>query len=228
MRKLTRLGPALALALGLAAGPAAALPAAAHGGEIDVELGTDGGGRISAALTWAGDGHPVEESAVVVVRAVSASGDEAGPVTLVSAPEGVGWYLSEKVLLDEGHWTLTARVKEPGTAKVETEVDVVAPPEAPDDAAPAGSDESGSGDERSGDERSGDDGSADGSSGQEDPGEDAAGPEGAEAGPVAGDGSAQASGEATAGLPGWSGWVLAALVVVGGAVTAVVLRRRAS
>ncbi|WP_036966224.1 hypothetical protein [Promicromonospora kroppenstedtii] len=129
MKQLTRLGAAFLLALGLAV-PAMA-PAAAHGGKIDIELGTDGAGGVSVALTWAGDQHPVEESAVVIVQAASDAGEEVGPVTLTSASEGVGWYRSEPALLDEGHWTVTARVKEPKKAKVEAEIDVVPPPSAP-------------------------------------------------------------------------------------------------
>lgn len=137
MERCTRFGAALLLALGLAVGPAAAAPAVAHGGKIDVELGTDGAGGVSAAVTWAADGHPVEESAVVVVRAVSDDGEKVGPVTLVSASEGVGWYRSEPALLDEGHWTLTARVKEPGKAEVEVEVDVAPPAAPPSEPAPS-------------------------------------------------------------------------------------------
>lgn len=137
MERFTRVGAALLLAFGLAVGPAAAVPAAAHGGKIDVELGTDGAGGISAAVTWAADGHPVEESAVVVVRGVSDTGEKIGPVTLVSASEGVGWYRSEPALLDEGHWTLTARVKEPRKAEVEVEVDVAPPAAPPSEPAPS-------------------------------------------------------------------------------------------
>lgn len=137
MERFTRVGAALLLAFGLAVGPAAAAPAAAHGGKIDVELGTDGAGGISAAVTWAADGHPVEESAVVVVRGVSDTGEKIGPVTLVSASEGVGWYRSEPALLDEGHWTLTARVKEPRKAEVEVEVDVAPPAAPPSEPAPS-------------------------------------------------------------------------------------------
>ncbi|WP_454859477.1 hypothetical protein [Promicromonospora soli] len=137
MERFARVGAALLLALGLAVGPAAAVPAAAHGGKIDVELGTDGAGGVSAALTWAADGHPVEESAVVVVRGVSDAGEEVGPVTLVSASEGVGWYRSEAALLDEGHWTLTARVKEPRKAEAEVEVDVAPPAAPPSEPAPS-------------------------------------------------------------------------------------------
>lgn len=130
----------LVLAGGIAVAGAAP-SAVAHGGDIDVEVGTDGAGGISAALTWAGDGHPVEESAVVVVRAVSADGEEVGPVTLVSASEGVGWYRSDAELLDEGSWTVTARVTEPEKAKVETKVDVVAPPAVETSAASPGTDD---------------------------------------------------------------------------------------
>ncbi|WP_129789308.1 hypothetical protein [Promicromonospora panici] len=139
MERFTRFGAALLLALGLAVGPAATAPAAAHGGKIDIELGTDGAGGVSAALTWAADGHPVEESAVVVVRGVSDAGEEVGPVTLVSASEGVGWYRSEPAVLDEGHWTLTARVKEPRQAAVEVEVDVAPPAAPPSEPAASGS-----------------------------------------------------------------------------------------
>lgn len=193
MERFTRLGAVLLLTWGLAAGPAVMAPAAAHGGKIDVELGTDGAGGISAAVTWAGDDHPVEESAVVVVRAVSDAGEEVGPVTLVSASEGVGWYRSEPALLDEGHWTVTARVKEPRKAKVEVEVDVVTPAAPPSDPAPS------------------------------DPGPEA--PEITAEADAAGAASAGGS-PTSSGLPGWTGWVLGALVAAGGVVAVVVLRRR--
>jgi len=198
MKRFTRLGAALLLALGLAV-PAMA-PAAAHGGKIDIELGTDGAGGVSAALAWAGDGHPVEESAVVVVRAVSDAGEEVGPVTLVSASEGVGWYRSEPELLGEGHWTVTARVKEPKKAKAEVEIDVVAPAAPPSEPSePSGSEPSAP--------------------------EDTDNPVEADAAGAAsgGDGST-----ASSGLPGWTGWALVALVLGGGAAAVVVLRRRAS
>ncbi|ANC29637.1 hypothetical protein [Isoptericola dokdonensis] len=126
MRWIAR-AAAAALAAGIAVAGAAGV-AVAHGGEIDVEIGTDGAGGVSASLTWAGDGHPVEDSAVVVVRAVSDDGEEIGPVTLVSASEGVGWYRSDPELLDEGSWTVTARVTEPEKTRVKANLDVVAPP----------------------------------------------------------------------------------------------------
>lgn len=204
MRTFLRLGTALALGLGLAVGPLAAAPASAHGGKIDIELGTDGAGGISAALVWAGDQHPVEESAVVEVRAVSDAGDEVGPITLVSASEGVGWYRSEPAVLDEGHWTVTARVKEPAKAKVETEVDVVAPPAA-EETEPEGEPEAA--------------GSGAGSSSSPSA-ENTTGADGAGTAARADDVST-----ASSGLPGWAGWVLGGLVVAG-AATAVLRRRR--
>lgn len=198
MRRFTRLGAVLLLTLALAvpvAAPAAMAPAAAHGGKIDIEVGTDGAGGVSAALSWAGDGHPVEESAVVVVRAVSDDGDEVGPVTLVSASEGVGWYRSEPELLGEGHWTVTAQVKEPKKAEVEVEIDVVAPAAPPSESAAP---------ESEGSEAAGINAEADAAAASADDGSPSSG-----------------------GLPAWTGWALAALVVAG-AATVVVLRRRAT
>lgn len=203
MRRFTRLGAVLLLALGLVvpvAVPAAMAPAAAHGGKIDIEVGTDGAGGVSAALAWAGDGHPVEESAVVVVRAKSDDGEEVGPVTLDSASEGVGWYRSEPELLGEGHWTVTAQVKEPKKAEVEVEIDVVAPAAPPSE-------------------------SAEPEAEAESAGSDAAGtnPDAGAAGAASADQGSPSSG----GLPAWTGWALGALVVAGVA-TVVVLRRRAT
>ena len=201
MRRFTRLGAVLLLALGLvvpAAVPAAMAPAAAHGGKIDIEVGTDGAGGVSAALAWAGDGHPVEESAVVVVRAKSDDGEKVGPVTLDSASEGVGWYRSEPELLGEGHWTVTAQVKEPKKAEVEVEIDVVAPAAPPSESA--------------------------------EPEPESAGSEAAGTNPdagAAGAASADQGSPSSGGLPAWTGWTLGALVVAGVA-TVVVLRRRAT
>jgi hypothetical protein len=203
MRRFTRLGAVLLLALGLvvpAAVPAAMAPAAAHGGKIDIEVGTDGAGGVSAALAWAGDGHPVEESAVVVVRAKSDDGEEVGPVTLDSASEGVGWYRSEPELLAEGHWTVTAQVKEPKKAEVEVEIDVVAPAAPPSESAEPEAEAESAGSEAAG-----------------------TNPDAGAAGAASADQGSPSSG----GLPAWTGWALGALVVAG-AATVVVLRRRAT
>ncbi|MFD7024272.1 hypothetical protein [Promicromonospora sukumoe] len=221
MQRFTRLGATLALGLALVVGPLAAAPASAHGGKIDIELGTDGAGGISASLVWAGDQHPVEESAVVVVRAVSDDGDEVGPITLVSASEGVGWYRSETAVLDEGHWTVTAQVKEPKKAKAETEVDVVAPP-ATEEADTEQADTEQSDAEQSGTEES--DAGADPATAEDTDGAAGADADGTADGDSAASGAADGA-PASAGVPGWTLWVLGALLAAG-AVTAVVLRRR--
>ncbi|WP_275005564.1 hypothetical protein [Promicromonospora iranensis] len=221
MKRFTSLGAALALALGLAV--AATAPAAAHGGKVDIELGTDGAGGVSAALTWAGDGHPVEESAVVVVHAVSDTGDEVGPATLVSASEGVGWYRSDPELLGAGHWTVTARVTEPKKAKVEVQLDVAAPaaPPSEDEAADSARSEQ-AGSEQAGSEQAGSEPAESEAESEAEPsGRGAAGTGADAAGAAAGDGSPSSSG-----VPAWTGWVLGALVLAGGAAAVVVLRRR--
>ncbi len=122
----------------------AAAPAAAHGGDVVISLGTDGEGGISANLTWKLDGHPVEEAADVSVTAQSAAGETVGPLTLSSASEGVGWYTSEPGVLAEGNWTLTATITHPSEATSSAQVDVVPLPEpAPhaDDEAAAGAED---------------------------------------------------------------------------------------
>lgn len=112
----------IAVAWGLVAGPAFA-----HGGDVQVNIGTDGAGGIDATVVWASDGHPVEESVDLVVTAVSDTSEEVGPIRMQSASEGVGWYRSEPGMLGEGHWTVTATMTEPTEHAVSTEIDVVAP-----------------------------------------------------------------------------------------------------
>jgi len=100
-------------------------PAAAHGGDVVISLGTDGQGGISANLTWKVDGHPVEEAADVTVTAQSAAGETVGPLQLLSASEGVGWYTSAPGVLAEGNWTLTATITTPSETTATAQVDVV-------------------------------------------------------------------------------------------------------
>ncbi|WP_418276345.1 hypothetical protein ACNHYB_15965 [Isoptericola jiangsuensis] len=108
-----------------------ATPAVAHGGDVAVDLGTDGAGGIDAAVTWAEDGHPVEETVDLTVTAVSDDGEEVGPIQLQSASEGVGWYRSEPGVLGAGHWTVTMSATEPAEYEGVTEIDVAPPPSPP-------------------------------------------------------------------------------------------------
>ncbi|MBD8080159.1 hypothetical protein [Cellulosimicrobium arenosum] len=181
-----------------------ASPAAAHGGDIVISLGTDGQGGISANLTYKNDGHPVEESADVTVTAESEDGETVGPVTLLSASEGVGWYVSDPETLDEGHWVLTATTTEPSEAEATAEVDVVAlvtpSGDAQEDTAGAA-------------EGSAGDGTADGGAAAEDAGADG-----------------EADGEATAadGSSSTVWWVAGLVVLAAAVVAAVMLVRRRS
>lgn len=106
-----------------------AAPATAHGGDVVISLGTDGAGGVSATLTYKSDGHPVEEAADVTVTAESDAGETVGPITLQSASEGVGWYVSDPGVLAEGHWMLTATMTHPAEATASAQVDVVPPAE---------------------------------------------------------------------------------------------------
>lgn len=116
----------LVTALLVGAAGLVAAPASAHGGDLQVDLGTDGAGGIDASVTWAADGHPVEETVDLIVTAVSDDGEEVGPVQLQSASEGVGWYRSEPGLLGEGHWVITSEATEPEAYSGSTEIDVAA------------------------------------------------------------------------------------------------------
>ena len=124
----TALAVLATLVFAVVAWAAALPPAAAHGGDLQIDVGTDGSGGVDAVVVWAADGHPVEETVDVTIKAVSDDGEEVGPVQLTSAAEGVGWYRSEAGLLGEGHWTLTVRATEPSKYTSKTELDVVAPP----------------------------------------------------------------------------------------------------
>ncbi|QJW36246.1 hypothetical protein [Cellulosimicrobium protaetiae] len=200
-----RLGPRalLTAVLGMLLGAVVALvgvaaPAAAHGGDVVISLGTDGEGGVSANLTWKIDGHPVEEAADVSVTAQSADGETVGPLTLSSASEGVGWYTSEPGVLAEGNWTITATITEPSEATATAQVDVVPLPEP----APRADDEAGAED--------GSDGAADATAEDE---------------TAAADGSGTADEQSTGGGAGvWVAIaVVAALLLAAGYV---VLRRR--
>ncbi|MBM7820673.1 hypothetical protein JOE63_003150 [Cellulosimicrobium cellulans] len=192
----------LTAALGVLLGAVVALlgvaaPAAAHGGDVVISLGTDGEGGVSANLTWKLDGHPVEEAADVSVTAQSAAGQTVGPLTLSSASEGVGWYTSEPGVLAEGNWTLTATITHPSEATASAQVDVVPLPEP----APHADDEAAAG------------------------AEDGAASTGAEDDAAAADGSGTADEEPTGGGAGvWIAVAVVAVLLLAGGY--VVVRRR--
>ena len=206
----------LTAALGLLLGGVLALvgaaPAGAHGGDVVISLGTDGQGGVSANLTWKVDGHPVEEAADVSVTGESAAGETVGPLTLRSASEGVGWYMSDPGVLADGNWTLTATITHPAEATATAQVDVVplpepAPREGDDAAAQEGGEAAGAEGDEAGADAAGDDAAA---------GVAAAGEGAAGGGAATDDGS-------TSALVWVAVAVVAALLLAGGYV---VVRRR--
>lgn len=115
------------LALVVAAGVlsfGAALPAAAHGGEIILTITPDGEGGVTLTPVYEGDGHPVEDIIDPVLTATSDSGKKVGPVQLVSSAEGVGVWVTEGAVLEEGHWEVTVAITKPSESTVTTEFDV--------------------------------------------------------------------------------------------------------
>lgn len=103
----------------------AALPAAAHGGDIILTVTPDGEGGVTLTPVFEADGHPVEDIIDPVLTATSDSGKKVGPVQLVSSPEGKGVWVTEAPVLEEGHWKVTVAITKPSEATVTTEMDVV-------------------------------------------------------------------------------------------------------
>ena len=79
----------------------AALPAAAHAGEIVLALTPDGVGGVSVTATYEADGHAVDEIIDPILTATSSTGSTVGPVQLVSSSEGQGVWITEKPVLDD-------------------------------------------------------------------------------------------------------------------------------
>jgi hypothetical protein len=104
---------------------APALPAAAHGGEIELQVVHDGAGGITVLPTFEADGHPVQDIIDPVLTATSSSGKSVGPVSLVSASEGVGNWETAEPVLDDGSWTVTVAITEPSEATETIDVEVV-------------------------------------------------------------------------------------------------------
>ncbi|PFG18490.1 hypothetical protein [Serinibacter salmoneus] len=195
-------------------GPAAS----AHGGDLRVDVGTDGAGGIDALIFWANDDHPVEESVAITVTATSEAGEEIGPVTLRSSPQGVGWYVSESGLLGEGHWSLTTVITEPAEYEGTVELDIAAPvaPPAAEDTAGGEDAEAAAEDEAAGNE------TADG----EEPAADGNGAADGEQSEASADDDAVSATEADGGISPVV-WVLIVAALVVAAIAVVIARRRA-
>ena len=203
LRSLPAVAAVLAASVLLAAGP----PAGAHDGDaiIVMEAAHPAGTSVHfiVRVTWEDDGHPAED-ATVTATAESLAGDQLTPVPL--APEDDdGRYSGPVEFPSAGAWTVRfTSIRPNGTLEQIQEVSV-APSTVPTTVAPDGDSEVTVGTE------------ADPGFAPEDDGT------GGSAG--AGDETAAASGDDGDGLPVWL-IVLAAVVVVGGAIAAVGTIRR--
>jgi hypothetical protein len=209
-RLIAVLALALAAALGLLPGVGVS-PAGAHDGDAVFEVEAHPAGlaiHYIVRVTWADDGHPAE-GATVTATAIGADGTQLTPVPLVQS-DSDGRYTGVLEYPSAGTWTLRITSIDPnGTLQQAQEV---TPP--PTTTAPPSEVTTGPGDATGSDPESGETGgfapADDDTGGSDDGDEEATG---------SGDGSDDGSGMPLA-------LILAAIVVIGGAVAAVTLLRR--
>ncbi|MGF1646728.1 MAG: hypothetical protein ACFCVF_07400 [Kineosporiaceae bacterium] len=85
-----------------------AAPAAAHGGELVVDVAGDGGNGVGLVATWKSDGHPVGPEVQFEMTAARATGpaESVGPLEIPLSNEGSG-FRSLPNVLTPGEWTVT-------------------------------------------------------------------------------------------------------------------------
>ncbi|MEE1788378.1 hypothetical protein PUR71_36590 [Streptomyces sp. SP17BM10] len=122
MRTRTLLAaPALAVAaLGLAA-----LPAAAHGDTVHLEIPGQQNGHVTTVATFENDRDPVVDEFAGTLAATSGDGRSAGPWVLVPVPGRPGTYTTRETL-PAGHWKITVDCAFPSLGHGERELDVEA------------------------------------------------------------------------------------------------------
>jgi hypothetical protein len=114
---------------------ASAGPAAAHGGDLVVEVAGDGGNGIGLVATWKDDGHPVGPEVRFDMTASRAGGpaESVGPLEVPLSNEGSG-FRSLPNVLTAGEWTVTVVATGAGvtadTPGARTEVAVTVPEDA--------------------------------------------------------------------------------------------------
>lgn len=106
----------------------AAAPAYAHDGPIALEVAGDGATGVTARATYE-DGHAVDGVALVLT-ATADRGRKVGPVQLLPAAEGRGFYTSGAVLTPGVTWqvTVAAPSGRKASATVAARAAQVAPP----------------------------------------------------------------------------------------------------
>ncbi|WP_030393217.1 hypothetical protein [Kitasatospora purpeofusca] len=115
---------ALALAGAVVLAPAA-VPAAAHGDTVHLEVSGQDGGRVTTVATWENDRDPVTEQFAGTLSATSADGRAAGPWRLVAVPGRPGTYTTRE-FLPAGHWRIAVDCAFPSLGHGERELDVEA------------------------------------------------------------------------------------------------------
>jgi hypothetical protein len=117
-------------------------PASAHGGPIQLNVASDAAGGIIVGAIYTEDEHVVTEIMDLVATAVSSTGEEVGPIALMSASEGIGLWESPEPFMSEGDWTVTVTTSSPSSATVSVPIsvrpiaDAVVPGAAQESAAP--------------------------------------------------------------------------------------------
>ncbi|MFJ4093834.1 hypothetical protein ACIPYS_19840 [Kitasatospora sp. NPDC089913] len=113
---------ALALAGAVVLAPAA-VPAAAHGDTVHLEVSGQDGGHVTTVATWENDHDPVTEQFAGTLSATSADGRAAGPWRLVAVPGRPGTYTTRE-FLPAGHWRIVVDCAFPSLGHGERELDV--------------------------------------------------------------------------------------------------------
>ncbi|MBP0449371.1 hypothetical protein J5Y04_07370 [Kitasatospora sp. RG8] len=122
--RIRPLAVALALAGAAVLGPAA-LPAAAHGDNVLLDVTGQEGGHVTTVATFENDHEPVVEEFAGTLAATSADGRSAGPWRLVAVPGHPGSYTTREIL-PAGHWRITVDCAFPSLGHGEREMDVEA------------------------------------------------------------------------------------------------------
>ncbi|MER7846133.1 hypothetical protein ABTZ03_19510 [Kitasatospora sp. NPDC096077] len=103
----------------------AAVPAAAHGDTVHLDVAGQQNGRVSTVATWENDHDPVTEDFAGTLSATAADGRTVGPWRLVAVPGRPGTYTTRE-LLPAGHWKIAVDCAFPSLGHGERELDVEA------------------------------------------------------------------------------------------------------
>ncbi|MGV9267896.1 hypothetical protein ACWDRR_24910 [Kitasatospora sp. NPDC003701] len=103
----------------------AAVPAAAHGDTVHLEVVGQDNGHVTTVATWENDHDPVTEEFAGTLAATSADGRSAGPWRLVAVPGHPGSYTTRE-MLPAGHWRIAVDCAFPSLGHGERELDIEA------------------------------------------------------------------------------------------------------